>query len=156
MRHYPCLGFCVWLSENLLQPVRALPRSKKWRVISMEFLHSFLRCHFAGKPVASRNVGCSLRLPKKGVLKVLDNVFFQTSVQGALLSSLTDKVVKFCVNYQESEQMYVTKSLTTEVAALLAVRFGIQVRTAISLHGPVATVPVWISTAAWAGTGAWA
>ena len=77
----------------------------------------------------------------KGDLKVLDNVFFQTSVQGALLGSLTDKVAKFCVNYQESEQMYVTKALTTEVAALLAVRFGVQVITAISLYGPVATVP---------------
>ena len=64
----------------------------------MEFLHSFLRCHFAGKPVASPNVGCSLRLPKKGVLKVLDNGFFQTSVQGALSGSLSDKVVKFCVD----------------------------------------------------------
>ena len=36
--------------------------------------------------------------------------------------------------------MSVTKSLTTEVAALLAVRFGIQVITAISRYGPVATV----------------
>ena len=41
----------------------ALPRSGKWHVISMEFLRSFLRRHFAGKPVvASRNVGCFLRL----------------------------------------------------------------------------------------------
>ena len=32
-------------------------------VISMEFLHSFLRCHFAGKPlVALQNVVCFLRL----------------------------------------------------------------------------------------------
>ena len=76
----------------------------------------------------------------KGVLKELDNVFFQTSVQGALLGSLSDKVVKFWVDYQEDEQMSVTKSLTTEVAALLAVRFGIQVITAISCYGPVATV----------------
>ena len=34
----------------------------------------------------------------KGVLKVLDNVFFQTSVQGARSGSLSDKVVKFCVD----------------------------------------------------------
>ena len=61
--------------------------------------------------------------------------------QGPHLGSLSDKVVKFCADYREDEQMYVTKSLTTEVAALLAVRFGIQVITAISLHGPVATVP---------------
>ena len=32
----------------------------------MEFLRSFLRRHFAGKPlVASRNVGCFLRLLRK-------------------------------------------------------------------------------------------
>ena len=41
----------------------ALPRSGYWRVISMEFLSSFLRRHFAGKPmVTTRNVGCLLRL----------------------------------------------------------------------------------------------
>ena len=41
----------------------ALPRSGQWRVISMEFLRSFLRRHLAGKPVvASRNVGCFLTL----------------------------------------------------------------------------------------------
>ena len=40
-----------------------LPRSGYWRVISMEFLRSFLRRHFGGKPVlALRNVGCFLRL----------------------------------------------------------------------------------------------
>ena len=33
----------------------------------MEFLHSFLRCHLAGKPmVASRNVCCFLKLPLSG------------------------------------------------------------------------------------------
>ena len=32
-------------------------------LISMEFLHLFLRCHFAGKPLAvSRNVGCFVSL----------------------------------------------------------------------------------------------
>ena len=146
----------------------------------MEFLYSFLRRHFAGKPVDFQKSPssdfiwrgtsslaakkCSSRSPRgglvaslgnqwhremlvvlfgyqnKGVLKELDNVFFQTSVQGALLGSLSDKVVKFWVDYQEDEQMSVTKSLTTEVAALLAVRFGIQVITAISCYGPVATV----------------
>ena len=40
----------------------ALPRSGEWH-ISMEFLRSFIRRHFAGKPVvASWNVGCFLRL----------------------------------------------------------------------------------------------
>ena len=34
----------------------------------MEFLHSFLRCHFTGKPVlASLNVGCFLRL---GIMRI--------------------------------------------------------------------------------------
>ena len=43
----------------------ALPRSGWWRVISMEFLRSFLRRHLAGKPVvASQNVGCFLWLAK--------------------------------------------------------------------------------------------
>ena len=43
-KHYPALG-------------------SEWRVISVEFLRSSLRRHFAGKPVvASRNVGCFLRL----------------------------------------------------------------------------------------------
>ena len=37
----------------------SLPRSG---IISMEFLHSFLWCHFAGKPVvASQNAGCLLK-----------------------------------------------------------------------------------------------
>ena len=40
-----------------------LPRSGQWCIISMEFLHLFLRCHFAGKPgEASWNVGYFLRL----------------------------------------------------------------------------------------------
>ena len=39
----------------------ALPRNGWWHVISIEFLHSFSRRHFAGKPlVTSRNVGCFL------------------------------------------------------------------------------------------------
>ena len=40
-----------------------LLRSEERRVISMEFLCSFLRRHFVGKPaVASRNASCFLRL----------------------------------------------------------------------------------------------
>ena len=39
------------------------PTSEKWRFINMEFLRSFLRRHFTGKPVlASRSVGCFLKL----------------------------------------------------------------------------------------------
>ena len=37
--------------ENLLQPIRSTTRYGWWHLISMEFLHPFLRCHFAGKPV---------------------------------------------------------------------------------------------------------
>ena len=55
-------GICFNQSE-------ALPRSGWWRVISMEFLRSFLRRYFAGKPpVASRNVVCFLRLVSSEVL----------------------------------------------------------------------------------------
>ena len=40
-----------------------IPSPGWWYVISMKFLRSLLRRHFAGKPVAaSRNVGCFLRL----------------------------------------------------------------------------------------------
>jgi len=40
-----------------------LPRSEWWNVISMEFLHSFLRHHFLGaQVVTSRNVNCFLAL----------------------------------------------------------------------------------------------
>ena len=54
----PLIGrkFCFSQSE-------ALPRSGLWRVISLEFLHSFLRRHFARKQlVASRNVDCFIKL----------------------------------------------------------------------------------------------
>ena len=57
MRHYPDLGGASdWSCRiaNLFQPSR---------VISMEFLRSFLRRHLMGKPVvASPNVGSFLRL----------------------------------------------------------------------------------------------
>ena len=40
-----------------------LPRSEQWRVISIEFLCTFLRCHITWKSVvASQNVSCFLRL----------------------------------------------------------------------------------------------
>ena len=51
----------IWFNQS-----EELPRSGWWRVISMEFLRSFLRRHLAGKPVeASLNVGCFLRLNKQ-------------------------------------------------------------------------------------------
>ena len=52
----------IWV-VLLIDQSEALPRSRYWRVISMEFLRSFLRRHFARKPlVMSRNVSCFLRL----------------------------------------------------------------------------------------------
>ena len=54
---------------------KALPRWGYWRVISMEFLRSFLRRHLVGKPVvASPNVGCFLRLRSKVIDKVANFV----------------------------------------------------------------------------------
>ena len=51
------MEFCFNRSETIL-------RSGWKHVISMEFLHSFLRRNFAGKTVvASRNVGCFLTIP---------------------------------------------------------------------------------------------
>ena len=56
-RHYQNLGNS--LAKNLLHPIRGT--TQIWvltRVISMEFLSSFPRLHFEGKPMAvSRNVG---------------------------------------------------------------------------------------------------
>ena len=49
--HYPDM-----VSASDWSWLEALTRSRYWRVISMEFVPSFLRRHFAGKPVvASRN-----------------------------------------------------------------------------------------------------
>ena len=46
---------CTTLIGNLLQPISM----EWWCVISREFLHTFFRGHFAGKPVvALRNVRC--------------------------------------------------------------------------------------------------
>ena len=57
--HYPDLGSASdWLKQ--ISPPR-----HDYCVISMEFLRSFLRRPFAGKPVvASGNIGCFLRLVK--------------------------------------------------------------------------------------------
>ena len=62
-------------------PVRSTARSRYWCVISMEFLWSFLRCHFTGKPgVVSRNVGCFLRL-----LKVAFNILSNVEILGSVI-----------------------------------------------------------------------
>ena len=61
----------MWLVEANFQPIR----SRWWRVIGMEFLRSFLRRYFAGKPVlASWNVACFLRIGKTPHLVWNDNV----------------------------------------------------------------------------------
>ena len=57
------IGRATW--DICFNQSEALPRSGLWRVISMDFLRSFLRRHCVGKPmVASSNVGCFLRLPQ--------------------------------------------------------------------------------------------
>ena len=70
-RHYPDLGSeSDWLKICLNQS-KAPPRSS--HVISMEFLQSLLRRHFAGKPVvALRNVGCFLSSRGEGALFKLE------------------------------------------------------------------------------------
>ena len=64
--HYRDLGSVSdWLEQIPAQHNQSetLPRSGQWRVISIEFLHLFLRRHFARKLVLrSRNVCCFLRL----------------------------------------------------------------------------------------------
>ena len=53
-----CAAWEIWFNQSEI-----LSRSGSWRVISMEFLCLFLRCHLAGKLVlALPNVSCFLRL----------------------------------------------------------------------------------------------
>ena len=80
----------------------ALPRSAQWRVISMEFLRSFLRHHLAGKPVvASPNVSCFLKLTFTFLLSMynhLKDIFFReaqtTNFKTFQLGSCIDYVYK--------------------------------------------------------------
>ena len=64
--HYPDLGSTSdWLKENSLeaQPIRSTTKIWVVHVISMEFLRSLLRHHFARAQVAtSWNISCFLRL----------------------------------------------------------------------------------------------
>ena len=65
----------------------APPKSEKWHIISMTFLCSLLRCHFAGKPVmALQNVGCFLRLSAIYNLQ-LSFFFFLDKVTDAKIDS---------------------------------------------------------------------
>ena len=69
-RHYLDLsGASDWLRQisHMARPIRSTPKISV--VTSMEFLCSFLRCQFVGKPVvALKNAGCFLRLVKKKTL----------------------------------------------------------------------------------------
>ena len=56
MRHYQDLGSaCEWLKIWFIQS-QELPRSGCWYVISMEFLRTFLRRHFAGNKWQRRKI----------------------------------------------------------------------------------------------------
>ena len=59
----PRSGSYIWLVEaNFLHGTNN-QKYTQWHAIRVEFLHSFLRHHFRGKPVvALRNVSCFLRL----------------------------------------------------------------------------------------------
>ena len=74
-RHYPDLvSTSDWSCrvENLLWPIICTYQIWAVTLHSMQFLRSFLRRHFAGKPVvASRNVNCFLRLGWQSNLKNL-------------------------------------------------------------------------------------
>ena len=68
-RYLDLSGASDWLRQisHVAQQIRSTP--KIWVVTSMEFLCSFLRCHFVGKPVVVlENAGYFLRLVKKDTL----------------------------------------------------------------------------------------
>ena len=56
-----------WREQSFNQS-EAFPSSWKWHVISMEFLRSFLRCHFAGKLEVAPRIG-HFRVPKSFTFK---------------------------------------------------------------------------------------
>ena len=65
------IGCATW--EICYNQSEALPRFGKWLVISMKFLRSFPRRHFAGKQtVVSRNVGFFLGLPSTAITIIRD------------------------------------------------------------------------------------
>ena len=70
MYRYPDLASATW--EIYFNQSETLARSGQWNVISMEFLRSFIRRHFAGKPVVvSQNDGCFLRLLASMIVVVI-------------------------------------------------------------------------------------
>ena len=67
--HYPDLGSRL----VMLYPTREVCFRQSEALPSMEFLHSFLRRHFAWKPtVASQNESCLLRLPQPFTTAILN------------------------------------------------------------------------------------
>ena len=88
--HYPDLGKASdwsYREENSLQPITS--NAHVWEVyaISMEFLRSFLRRHFAGKTVvASRNVDSFLRL--SNIINAVLITFIVTTTGNYVLCSI--------------------------------------------------------------------
>ena len=81
------IGRVAW--EIYFNKSEALPRSGWWRVISMEFLRSFLKRHLAEKPVvASPKVCCFLRLDGVGVQNHWRRTQPATSSPGLYISDL--------------------------------------------------------------------
>ena len=74
------IGWSKYLSQHNQSEALLWPR--QWHVISMKFVPSFLRRHFAGKPVVpSRNVGHFLRLKMWWIwLKNLEKSISSTAV----------------------------------------------------------------------------
>ena len=65
-RSWPLIGRAAW--EICFNQSEALFRSGKWRVISMEFLRSFLRGYFAGKPVVASRISQARKTVLRHVL----------------------------------------------------------------------------------------
>ena len=75
MPHYPDLGSASdWLKQI---SHRARPIRSTTQITSMEYLCSFLRHQFVGKPVVvSQNVGCFLRLWFEASGKLFNYLYF--------------------------------------------------------------------------------
>ena len=83
------IGHAAW--EICSSQSEALPRPGQWCIINMEFLHLFLRCHFAGKPgEASWNVGYFLRLYALWIWNLGSNLFKVLTFQDAMYCSVVN------------------------------------------------------------------
>ena len=65
----PLIGRAAW--EICFNQSEALFRSGKWHVISMEFLRSFLRRYFAGKPTVSSPISRARKTVLRQVLIIV-------------------------------------------------------------------------------------